>query len=266
MSAKANPVVFVHGLWLHWSSWQPWEQFFSDAGYEVSSPGWPGDQDTVSLARENPDSVANFGINEVTEHYAMIIEKLDQPPVLVGHSFGGMIAEKLLGEGKAAAALAIDAAQIKGVLALPLSALRSTLPVFKNPANKHRSVMLTEAQFRYSFGNAVSEEESRQLFDRWVVPAPARPLFEAATANFSPHSPAEVETENADRGPLLLIMGGKDHTVPEVITKSTAKQYRHSTAVTDVKEFADRGHSLTIDSGWPDVAGASLEWLQAQGL
>jgi pimeloyl-ACP methyl ester carboxylesterase len=177
-----------------------------------------------------------------------------------------MIAEKLLGMDYGAAAIGIDAAQIKGVLPLPLSALRSTLPVFKDPASKHKAVSLTAGQFRYSFGNALSEEESDELYARWAIPAPGKPLFEAAGANFSPHSPAKVATGNEDRGPLLLIMGGQDHTVPEAITKSTLKQYRHSSAVTDLEEFADRGHSLTIDSGWREVAGSCLAWLNKQGL
>jgi pimeloyl-ACP methyl ester carboxylesterase len=220
----------------------------------------------VRLARANPDSVAGYGIEDVAAHYAGIITKLPAPPVIIGHSFGGMIAEKLLGEDLGVAAIAIDAAQIKGVLPLPLSALRSTLPVFKNPANAHRAVALTAEQFRYSFGNAVPPEESDALWGQWAVPSPGKPLFEAATANFSPHSPAKVNTGNSGRGPLLLVMGGRDHTVPEAITKSTLKQYRGSDAVTDLAEFADRGHSLTIDSGWRAVADGSLSWLTRQGL
>jgi pimeloyl-ACP methyl ester carboxylesterase len=164
------------------------------------------------------------------------------------------------------AAIAIDAAQIKGVLPLPLSSLRATLPVFKNPANKHKAVSLTSEQFRYSFGNAVSEEESDRLYDAWTIPAPGKPLFEAAAANFSLHSPAAVNTHNDDRGPLLLITGGKDHTVPEVITRSTLKQYRDSLAVTELLEFPDRGHSLVVDSGWREIATTCLEWLEKQGL
>jgi pimeloyl-ACP methyl ester carboxylesterase len=266
MPDKPHPVVFIHGLWLHPSSWQPWESMFEQAGYQVLSPGWPGDQETVDLARANPDSVADQGIDDVVEHFASIIADLDASPVLIGHSFGGMIAEKLLGQDRAAAAIAIDAAQIKGVLPLPLSSLRSTLPVFKNPANRDRAVMLTAEQFRYSFGNALTERESDELFKEWVVPAPGKPLFEAAAANFSLHSPAKVDTRNPSRGPLLLIMGGQDHTVPEAITKSTLKQYRYSPAVTELVEFADRGHSLTIDAGWAEVAGACLSWLSDKGL
>ncbi len=266
MATKRHPIMFIHGLWLHSTSWAAWQELFEAAGYATSAPGWPGDQDTVELARKDPDSVANFGVDEVSEHYASVIETLDAPPILIGHSFGGMLAERLLGEGRAAAAVGIDAAQIKGVLPLPLSSLRATLPVFKNPANKHKAVMLTAKEFRYSFGNALSDEDSDVLYEQWVVPSPGRPLFEAAAANVSPHSPLKVDTDNDDRGPLLLVMGGQDHTVPEAITKSTLKQYKHSTAVTDLVEFEDRGHSLTIDAGWQEVAQASLDWLGKQGL
>ncbi|WP_431968723.1 alpha/beta hydrolase [Actinacidiphila sp. bgisy160] len=261
-----TPVLFIHGLWLHSTSWQPWIGLFSDEGYAPSAPGWPGDPDTVEEARQNPESIADHGIDDVVEHYASIIRGMGTLPILIGHSFGGMIAQKLLGQDLAAAAVAIDAAQIKGVLPLPLSALRSTLPVFKNPANKHRAVSLTAEQFRFAFGNAVSEEESDALFAQWTMPAPGKPLFEAAAANFNPHSPAKVDTENSGRGPLLLMSGGKDHTVPETVTRATLKQYRHSEAVTDFMNFPDRGHSLTIDSGWREVADEALAWLRLQGL
>jgi pimeloyl-ACP methyl ester carboxylesterase len=261
-----TPVVFIHGLWLHATSWASWAELFSAAGYDPIAPGWPGDADTVEASRANPDSIADHGIDDVTRHYQAIIDTLPSRPILIGHSFGGMIAEKLLGLDYGAAAIGIDAAQIKGVLPLPLSALHATLPVFKNPANKHKAVSLTAEQFRFSFGNAVSPEESDALYERWTIPAPGKPLFEAAAANFSLHSPAKVNTANEGRGPLLLVMGGRDHTVPEVITKATVKQYRHSSAVTDLEEFADRGHSLTIDSGWREVADVCLAWLAKQGL
>ena len=260
------PVLFIHGLWLHATSWDPWLEVFAQAGYEASAPGWPGDPATVAEAREHPQAMADHGIDDVVAHYAKIIADLGAKPILIGHSFGGMIAQKLLGQDLAAATVAIDAAQIKGVLPVPLSALRATLPVFRNPANKHRTVALTAEQFRFAFGNAIPAEESDALFDRWAIPSPGKPLFEAVAANFDPHSPAKVDTANSGRGPLLLMMGGKDHTVPEAVTKSTLKQYRHSDAVTDIVEFADRAHSLTIDHGWREVADAALTWLHAQSL
>ena len=266
MSDALPPVIFIHGLWLHPLSWTDWAGLFEDAGYRVMAPGWPGVADTVEASRANPDSIANQGIEEVTSHYAAIIADLPAKPILVGHSFGGMIAEKLLGQNLGAAAIGIDAAQIKGVLPLPLSALHATLPVFRNPANKHQAVSLTADQFRYRFGNAVSQDESDELFRRWTIPAPGRPLFEAAAANFELHSPAQVNTRNEKRGPLLLVTGGRDHTVPEAVTKATLKQYRHSDAVTELTEFPDRGHSLTIDSGWRAVADQCLAWLGQQGL
>ncbi|GAA4538708.1 alpha/beta hydrolase [Pseudonocardia xishanensis] len=262
----ATPVLFIHGLWLHATSWDPWVELFRGAGYDPQAPGWPGDGATVEASREHPDAIADHGIDDVVEHFARIIDELPQAPILVGHSFGGLIAQKLLGQDRARAAVAIDAAQIKGVLPVPLSALRATLPVFKNPGNRHRAVSLTAEQFRFAFGNAVSEQESDELFARWTIPAPGKPLFEAASANFDPHSPAKVDTANRNRGPLLLIAGGKDHTVPESVTRSTLKQYRHSDAVTEIRSLPDRGHSLIIDSGWPEIAELCLTWLKEQGL
>lgn len=261
-----TPVIFIHGLWLHSSSWDPWVELFNASGYRALAPGWPGDRDTVADSRAHAEEIGDHGIDDVVEHYADIIRDLDTRPILIGHSFGGMIAQKLLGQDLALAAVAIDAAQIKGVLPLPLSALKATLPVFKNPANRHRAVSLTADQFRFAFTNAVSEEESQQLFDAYTIPAPGKPLFEAAAANFNPHSAAKVNTGNENRGPLLLITGGKDNTVPEAVTRATLKQYRHSDAVTDFLEFPDRSHSLTIDSRWREIADESLAWLQKNNL
>ena len=266
MTDAGRPVVFIHGLWLHASSWSPWAELFAEAGYNPVVPGWPNEPATVAEAREHPELVANIGIDEITDHMAGIVESLDESPIVIGHSFGGLVAEKLLGEGHGSAGVAIDPAQIKGVLPLPLAQLRAALPALGNPANLHKSVSLTQKEFRFGFGNAVSEEESNELFDKWTIPSPAKPLFQAAVANFSLHSPAKVNTGNETRGPLLLISGTADHTVPDVVTRSTLKQYRDSAAVTELKQFEGRGHSLVIDSGWKDVAAAVLEWLGSNGF
>jgi pimeloyl-ACP methyl ester carboxylesterase len=265
MTAPDRTVLFVHGLWLHSASWDPWLELFAESGYRPIAPGWPGDSDTVEATRANPAPIAGHGFDDIVDHYAEIIRALDAPPVLVGHSFGGTVVEKLLGQGLGAAAVTVDAAQIKGVLPLPLATLRSAFPVLKNPANINRAVSLTADQFRYSFGNTLTPEESDELYQRWAIPGPGKPLFEVSAANFARHSPFKVGTENETRGPLLLIAGGQDHTVPEVITKATLTQYRHSSAVTDFEEFPDRGHSLTIDHGWPEVANLALTWLKEQG-
>jgi pimeloyl-ACP methyl ester carboxylesterase len=261
-----TPVVFVHGLWLHSDSWAAWVEKFRGAGYDPQAPGWPGDAATVEETRANPDAVAGHGINDVVTHYSEIVQSLESKPILVGHSFGGLVVQRLLGNGLGAAAVAIDPAPIKGVLVLPRSALKVASVALKSPSNKSKAVSLTEDEFRFGFGNTVSADESKELYDRWTIPSPGKPLFEAALANFSPHSPAKVNTTNATRGPLLLTAGGRDNTVPASISRSTLKQYRHSTAVTDLHQFPDRGHSLCIDPGWEEVAGVVLDWLAKQGL
>jgi len=257
-----GPVVFVHGLWLHASSWDSWAELFRASGYEPLAPGWPGIPDTVEEARKNPELGAGKGIDEIVEHYAQVIAALDARPVVVGHSFGGLIAQRLLGQDLATAAVAIDPAPIKGVLFLPVSALRVASIALLRPANRNEAVSLTAGQFRYGFGNAVPEQESTDLYERWAIPSPGRPLFEAATANFLPHSPAKVNTGNKTRGPLLITAGGRDHTVPATISHATRRLYHKSPAVTDLREFPDRGHSLTIDHGWREVAQTALDWLK----
>lgn len=262
----AAPVVFVHGLWLHADSWGAWVDLFRESGYEPTAPGWPGDADTIEETRAHPERLARYGVEAVVDHYAQIIRGLETKPIVIGHSFGGLIVQRLLGQDLAAAAVAIDPAPIKGVVYLPPSALRVASVALRNPANRKRAVALTAKQFRYGFGNALSAAESDELFERWTIPSPGKTLFEAASANLSPHSPAKVNTANATRGPLLLISGGKDHTVPPAIVKSTLKLYRKSPAVTDLKEFPGRGHSLALDSGWREVAGTVLAWLKEHSL
>lgn len=266
MPSQPIPVIFVHGLWLHSTSWNPWLDLFRDNGYAPQAPGWPGESGTVAASRSNADLMAGFGIDDVVDHYASVIGGLDALPIVIGHSFGGMICQKLLGQGLATAAVAVDPAPIKGVLALPISSLRAAFPVLKSPRNKDRAVSLTPRQFRYAFGNAISEGESDELHQRWTMPAPGKPLFQAASANFSPRSEATVDTARSDRGPLLLIAGGQDRTAPAAITGATFRLYKHSKAVTDLQEFPDRGHSLTVDNGWRQVADEILLWLKKHAL
>jgi non-heme chloroperoxidase len=266
MTEPGRPVVFIHGLWLHASSWDPWLELFTGAGYAPVAPGWPGDGGTVEECRRDPGQVAGKGIDDVVGHYAQIIGGLGAPPVVIGHSFGGLIAQRLLGQDLAAAAVAIDPAPIKGVLKLPVSALKVASIALRKPANRNLAVSLTAEQFRYGFGNAIPGPESAELYDRWAVPSPGRPLFEAGLANFIPGSPAKVNTGNKTRGPLLITAGGNDHTVPASVSASTRKQYHKSPAITDLIEFDDRGHSLTIDHGWREVAQAALDWLQQRSI
>lgn len=266
MSATGTPVVFIHGLFLHTTCWQPWVDLFNESGYVATAPGWPGEAATVAATRADPDSVANVGVDDVTDHYAEIIAKLPSAPIVIGHSFGGLIVEKLLGNGNLAAGVAIDAAPIKGVLPVPLSALRVAFPALHNPGNIDAAVSLTPEQFHYAFGNALTPEESNELFEKWSVPSPGRPLFQAASANLNPHAQTKVDVNREDRGPLLLTMAGHDHTAPASTIKSTYKQYRKSSATTEIKEFEDRGHSLTIDHGWREIADSVLDWLKSKDL
>jgi pimeloyl-ACP methyl ester carboxylesterase len=220
----------------------------------------------VEQTRNNATAVANKGIDEITHGYLDVISGLSAKPIVIGHSFGGLIAQKLLARGAAAAAIAIDPGQIKGVKPLPFAQIRSGLPVLSRPGNKGKAVSLTKDQFRYGFGNAVSEKESGELYDTWTIPGPGKPLFEASAANFTKVSPAAVDTRKRDRGPLLIVGGGQDHTVPEVVAKAAYKLYAGSGAVTDYQSFPDRGHSLVLDHGWREIADFTLAWLNRQGL
>jgi pimeloyl-ACP methyl ester carboxylesterase len=265
-NTSRTPIVFVHGLWLHADSWNNWVQFFREKGYQAIAASWPGDSETTEATRKNAGAVAGYGVTEIADHVAKQLKAFDKKPILIGHSFGGLLVQNLLGRDLAAAAIAIDPAPIKGVPELPLSALKSSFPVLGNPLNFKRAVSLTEHQFRFGFTNAVSETEAKELYAKYAMPGPGRPLFQAATATFNPKSATKVNVANASRGPLLLISGEKDHTVPPVLVKSTLKAYSKSPAVTELKEFPGRGHSLTIDSGWRELAEYSLAWLKEKGL
>ncbi|MGU3503061.1 alpha/beta hydrolase [Mycobacterium sp. C31M] len=254
-------VVFIHGLWVSYTAWQPWIDHFADQGHRATAPRWPGEDPTVAGARANAVAQAGLGLNDLTEHFATRLREFDTPPVVIGHSFGGLIAQKLLDQQLASAAIAIDPAPIKGVRALPFAQLRSAFPVLGNPANRKKAKALTRTQWRYGFGNVLSEQESDSLWERWNIPSPGKPLFEVGTANFAPNSPARVDVTNSTRGPLLITGGTADHTVPYITAKGAHRLYRKSVAITDFHEFEGRGHSLTIDHGWRDVANVALSWL-----
>jgi non-heme chloroperoxidase len=256
------PVVFIHGHWLLPSSWDRWAAVFEGAGYVVLTPGWPDDPDTVEEANAKPGVFAGKTIGQLAEHFADVIGRLKTKPAVIGHSLGGLVTEIIAGRGLAAASVAISPAPFRGVLPLPISELRSSAPVLRNPANRNRAVPLTYEQFRYAFANAVSEEEARQLFDTFAVPTPGAPLFQAASANLNPWTEAKVDARNPDRGPLLIISGEKDHTVPWAVANASFKKERRNDGVTEIVKIPDRGHALTIDAGWRTVADAALAFVK----
>jgi non-heme chloroperoxidase len=261
-AATGTPVVFVHGLWLLPSSWDRWADLFEEAGYVAVKPGWPDDPETVADAKAHPEVFAGKGIGEIADHLEGIIRRLERKPVVVGHSFGGLLTEILAGRGLAAASVAISPAPFRGVLPLPFSALRSSSAVLRNPANWNRAVPLTFEQFRYAFANAVPEQEARELYETYSVPGPGEPIFQAAAANFNPWSEAKVDTKNPERGPLLIVSADSDHTVPWAIANASYKKQRQNAGVTEIVKLEGRGHALTIDHGWREVADTALEFVR----
>jgi pimeloyl-ACP methyl ester carboxylesterase len=261
-ASDRNPVVFVHGLWLLPSSWDRWRAMFEEAGYATLAPAWPDDPETVEEANEHPEVFAHKTVGQVADHFENVISKLSRRPAIIGHSFGGLLVQMLAGRGIAAATVAIDPAPFRGVLPLPLSALKSGAPELANPANHGRAVPLTFEQFRYGFANAVSEAEAHELYAEFAVPASGVPLFQAATANINPWTEAKVDTKNPDRGPMLIISGEKDNTAPWAIANGDFKKQKHNQAVTEIVEIPNRGHGLVIDSGWREVADTALGFVQ----
>jgi len=235
---------------------------FKDAGYAPLTPGWPDDPQTVEEAKAHPEVFAHKTIKQVADHFEGVIRKLTKKPAVIGHSFGGLIAQIIAGRGCTAVTVAIDPAPFRGVLPLPISSLKSASPVLENPRNRSRAVPLTFDQFRYAFANAVSEKEAKSLYEKFAVPASGAPLFEAASANLNPWTEAKVDTKNPDRGPLLIVSGQKDHTVPWAIANASYKREKRNEGVTEIVEIENRGHSLTIDSGWREVADTALAFVQ----
>jgi pimeloyl-ACP methyl ester carboxylesterase len=257
-----TPVVFIHGLWLLASSWERWATLFEEAGYAPVAADWPDDPATVEEARANPEVFAGKSVGQVADHMAEVIAALNKKPAVVGHSFGGLIAQNVAGRGISAATVAVDPAPFKGVLPLPIAALRSTLPVTRNPLNRGRGVALTLDQFRYGWANAVDEQEAKALYDEFHVAAPGLPIFQAAFANLNPGAETKVDTGNPERGPLLIFTGEKDHAVPPAMSNAAYKKQQRNPGVTELAEMPNRGHSLTIDSGWREVADRSLEFVK----
>jgi non-heme chloroperoxidase len=257
-----TPVVFIHGLWLLPHSWDRWATVFEQAGYAPVQPGWPDDPETVEEAIAHPEVFAHKTVGQVADHCADVIGQLSAKPAVIGHSFGGLLAQIIAGRGLSAATVAIDPAPFRGVLPLPFSALKSASPVLGNPANRNRAIPLTYEQFRYGFANAVSEDEAKELYETFAVPASGAPLFQAATANLNPRTEAKVDSKNPDRGPLLIISGEKDNTAPWAIANASYKKQKRNPAVTEIIEMPNRGHGLVIDSGWREVADTALAFVR----
>ena len=265
--ARANesgkqPVAFVHGLWLLPSSWDRWATVFEEAGYVALTPDWPDDPDTVEEAAAHPEVFAHKTVGQVADHFDEVIRGLKRKPAVIGHSFGGLLAQIIAGRGLSAATVAIEPAPFRGVLPLPFSALKSAWPVLGNPANRNRAIPLTYDQFRYGFANAVGEDEAKSLYADYAVPASGVPLFQAATANLNPWTEAKVDVEREDRGPLLIISGQRDNTVPRAISHAAYEQQLRNPGITEFTEAPNRGHSIVIDGGWREVAQNARDFIQ----
>ena len=261
-ATTATPVVFVHGLWLLPSSWDRWVTFFEEAGYVAVTPGWPDDPETVAEARQHPDQLAGKGIGEIADYEEAIIRRLDRKPVIIGHSFGGLLTMILAGRGLAAASIAISPAPFRGVLPLPLSAVRTVGVALRNPANWNRAVPLTYEQFRYSFANLVGDDEAKELYLGYSVPGAGEPVFQAASANLNPWTEAKVDSTNPKRGPMLILSADSDHAVPWAIANAAYKKQKRNQSVTEIVKMPHRGHSLTIDAGWRAVAQEALAFVK----
>ena len=262
-NASGNtPAVFIHGLWLLPSSWDNWAEFFKKAGYAPLTPDWPDDPETVEEARANPEVLAGKKLGEVADHTAEVIAGLERKPAVMGHSTGGLLAQLIADRGLSAATVAIDPGPFRGVLPLPYSTLKVSAPILRNPLNRGRAITLTFDQFKYGWANALDEEEARRLYDTYHVAAPGVALMQMANANLNPFTEAKVDTKNPERGPLLIIEGDDDHTVHPAIAKAAYKRQRRNEGVTELKTIPNRGHALTIDSGWRAVAQTALDFVK----
>jgi non-heme chloroperoxidase len=259
------PVVFIHGLWLLPSSWANWADFFKEAGYAPLTPDWPDDPETVEEARANPHVLAKKTLKQVADHTIDVINALDKKPVIMGHSTGGLLAQMLAGRGLSAATVAIDPGVFRGVLPLPPSVLKGVGPFLINPLTRRRAITLTFRKFKYGWANALDENEAHELYDMFHVAGSGISLVQMGNANLNPWTQAKVNTKNPDRGPLLIIDGEKDHTVPWAIAHAAYKRQRRNPAVTEIVKMPNRGHALTIDRGWREVAQKALDFIQRFG-
>jgi alpha-beta hydrolase superfamily lysophospholipase len=258
--ASAPPIVLIHGLWLTPRSWEGWKERFEGRGYEVLAPAWPRMAGDVEDIRRDPSALNGLGVSEITDHYAGIVTGLGRPPIIMGHSFGGLITELLLDRGLGACGVALSPAPVKGVLRLPPAQLRSAFPVLGNPLNRKRTVELTPKQFHYGFTNTMDDEQAQAAYERYEVPGPGRVLFQAAFANFNPKAPNRVDFHKDDRPPLLVIGNDEDHTVPASVSKEAAHRLGKSNAVVDYKEFHGRPHFTAGAPGWEEVAEYAIDW------
>jgi len=258
-----TPVVFIHGLWLLPSSWANWGEFFKKAGYAPLTPDWPDDPETVEQARTNPEVLAKKTLKQIADHTAEVIGGLTKKPVVMGHSTGGLLAQLIADRGLSAATVAIDPGPFRGVLPLPVSTIKVSAPIITNPLNRGRAITLSFDQFRYGWTNAIeSDDEAKRLYDEFHVAGSAAALMQMANANLNPWTEAKLDTKNPDRGPLLIIDGEKDHTVPWAIANASYKRQKRNPAVTEIKQIPNRGHSLTIDNGWEEVAQTALDFVK----
>jgi non-heme chloroperoxidase len=261
-ATRATPVVFIHGLWLLPSSWEAWAALFEQAGYAPLTPVWPDDPETVEGARAEPEVLAKKTLRQVADHTTEIINALDKEPALIGHSTGGLLAQMLAGQGLSAATVAIDPGVFRGVLPLPGSVLKGVGPFLVNPLTRGRAITLTFDQFKYGWANALDEKEAKELYDTFHVAGSGISLVQMGNANLNPWTEAKVNTKNPNRGPLLIIDGEKDHTVPWAIANAAFKRQRRNPGVTEIVRMPNRGHSLTIDHGWHEVAETALAFVK----
>jgi len=259
----AGSIVLIHGLWMTPLCWEHWITRYEAAGHTVHAPAWPGAEVPIEEVRRDPSALAPLGVKEITDHYEAFIRGLDRPPIIMGHSFGGLVVQLLLDRGVGTAGVSIDPAPPKGIYLLPPSSLRVASTALRKPANRKRTVELSPKQFHYAFGNLLGQADSDAVRERYAIPGPGRPLFQAALANVSRHAVTTVDYRNATRAPLLLISGGKDHVSPASVTKATAKKYAGSGAVTDLAEFPERSHYTVGQAGWEEVADKALSWASA---